>query len=602
MSLATFELTSRQSLLKTSGIVLDKDLLSVYQSIEQSSTRSNLSKAMIFSPNPERISALKLTPERFREAIKDLVEFKLVAQVFEVSFLEERSKLGIATYFLCATETLRNPEESYGFFLERSAKEILRYCKESNVADPNAMQRIAYNLGSGNSSGFGSGLQYLFAKGSFSILPPDSLVNQFKADLKILLEKHNELIGDLDSEFHYVPEEHSSAIFNSFRSEFESRILPNLRNQSTELNEKVLKFEEEESVNEKNIDYKEDWTFLRNVCRACLEYPKLLGESGRLLTHTIVKLSILAENHQIKLEKSERDRQALKCIKDMDGGKDIESLFPRVNLEDPDDMPKSVVDALRIDREILHVEWYTPNHKLIVFAKKKTETLMEINRIIYEKFCHTTEYPLYFRALLEANEKDVYEVFQRSEFVKIYGKSLQATYLRYIPFFYKIFAWLGIRSLINAGYVKAKSIIKYNQMERQFQYEKRYEKLIKERLQMRLENLAKKELMKYKIFLINALKEIYFFEQRIPNSEEIAFQYPALTPVMQEKVCKEFEFGVVQGEGGFAGENLIFFPASPEYEEKNRELRYLTDDILSGSVASDEGIKTRASLLKELLP
>lgn len=597
----TFDLTTRAKLAKTSGILLDRDLLPVFQSIENLSTRNNIAKGMLFSPTDEKLGQLKVNPLRFREIARDLIDFKLVAQVFEAVYDPGYPEMRLVTYFLCETESIRDVSSAYPVMVEKSAKAIHQFCKERCIADVKNLHRIAYNLSSGNARGFGTQMQSLFGKGNFIVLPPDDYLREFTQDIGTKLNSYNDLIGNLDTSLFYVPEEASEEALAIFRNAFESKVLPMHRLKNTEYDEKIKTLEDQESVSEKNLDYSGEYEFARSVARISLGYPKLLGEAGKLLVDTISKLSVEAEAYHKKKEKSERDRLAVEITKRLDTGIDLDDLFLRVNLEDNDAIPRPVLDLLKVDREILSAEWYAPNYKLMIFAKKKVENLKTINQIIFNEYKNSTDFILYFRALLESNEKDISEIFQDSQFVKTYGKSLQECYLRYIPFIYKIFAWLGIKALINTGYTKAKSLIKFHQMDRQFQYEKRYQKRLKERMEKRVEELAKKELEKFRNYLVNALEDFYFIGKIIPTCEEISNQYPALIPLMLEKVTREFHFGVVEN-GGFMAGNLIFFPNTDAWEEKNRSIQNLTYDILAGKFNSSNDILARAKLLKERLP
>lgn len=592
-----FELTTRQALVKTSGIVLDKEFLQVFQAIENYSTKQNLNKAMLFTPSQERLEVLKIDRDRFREVIKDLIEFRLVAQVFELVWNSTSNILEIQSYFLAQTETLRDPGLAYEFFLERSFKELQRYCSESNILHLDKAKTIAYHLASGNIDSLGNGLAHLFQAKSFLVPPPKNLIQSFILDLQERIEKQVELIGSLDKNLYYVPEVESVEIYNCFRNEFEARLLPFFRTKNMELHEKIETIEREEAIQEKSLNYTGNWEATRKVARVCLEYPDILQSHGKIFLNTVVKLSILAERHTNEKIRMERDKTVSLLIRQMETGNDIDSLFLRVNTEEPGAITQEICNALKIHKEVLHAEWFTPTNKLMLFALNKIENLKKINQIIHDSFKNTTEYPLYFRELLEKNEKEIQSIFKDSTFLKTYGKNLQAVYLRYIPFYYRIFAWLGIAAIINAGYAKAKSIIKYKQMDRKFQYEKRKEKLEKERLKERLEELAAKEIFQYARFLEQALENFYFIEKKIPDAEELTNFYPAITPLMLEKVCKEYKFTVIEN-GGFAGGNLIAFPNTPEYFEKKQKLLQTIQEIqMSKNV--DPKSKERAKLLEK---
>jgi hypothetical protein len=592
------ELTNRIQFAKTSGIVLDRDLLSVYQMIEIYSVKGNVAKSALFHYDRDKIESSGLTHERFRTALASLIDFKLVGQVFEVTYDRESKVLDLEIYYFVETDSLRDPNFIYTTMVEKSSKSIFEFCKETKRANPKEMGIIAFNLGSGNLKAWGETFYSLFAKGKFLILPDDDFLKQFISDLKSELDHYNNLIGSLDQSFYFVPEDNARDIFLQFSIVLESKLIPALAAKSPEISQKIKDLEANEDIQKKSPDYSGDWEYLRNLATLAMDSGKLISESGKILANTVIKLSVEAESYQKKQEKQVKDKQFLNLVKALDSGEDLDSLFLRVNIEDYSSIPRSILDMLRVDREILSAEFFTSSSKLQLFAIKKPANLKKINQIIYNQYRFDTDYILFFRNLLESNEKDVYEVFQDKEFVKLYGKSLQEAYLRYIPFIYKIFAFLGIQFLINAGYAKAKSIIKFKQMERQFQFEKRQEKQYKERLEARKLEIQKELLTKYKMFLLSGMEESISLLKKIPSVGEISLEIPALSPAVIDQLVSEFSFRLTtKGQAG--QDTLLLFPLEPGYEEKNREFKYLVDDILADRIQSDEIQKSRAKLLKE---
>ncbi|TGL21509.1 hypothetical protein EHQ42_05320, partial [Leptospira levettii] len=86
-----------------------------------------------------------------------------------------------------------------------------------------------------------------------------------------------------------------------------------------------------------------------------------------------------------------------------------------------------------------------------VFVNNNQNNIKEINTLIYQNYRFTTEHILYLKAILELNEKELKPIFKDEEFVKTYGKNLQAVYFNYIPWFYKLFYFLGITPIVNSG-------------------------------------------------------------------------------------------------------------------------------------------------------
>jgi hypothetical protein len=69
---------------------------------------------------------------------------------------------------------------------------------------------------------------------------------------------------------------------------------------------------------------------------------------------------------------------------------------------------------------------------------------------------------------------------------------------------------------------------------------------------------------------------------------------------MLEKVAKEFHFTIIEN-GGFSSGNLLVFPKTEEWAEKNQKIQSLALNLSSKKTLSTPEQSKRATLVKENL-
>ncbi|TGL20247.1 hypothetical protein EHQ42_06090, partial [Leptospira levettii] len=152
-----------------------------------------------------------------------------------------------------------------------------------------------------------------------------------------------------------------------------------------------------------------------------------------------------------------------------------------------------------------------------------------------------------------------------------------------IPWFYKLFYFLGITPIVNSGYAKAKSILTFLQMDRQFLYQKRRENFFKKKLREREERIEKEKKQQLKKALVSALSDAYFNKNCLPSVDWLGMNYPAFSAETLEKMIPDFAFLSTTGKS-IKPHSVILFPNSPEFDSLNKKLKDLLNQWIRGEI------------------
>jgi hypothetical protein len=410
------------------------------------------------------------------------------------------------------------------------------------------------------------------------------IVDALEADGKIIYLPH---IG-----IYSVSESTSIEFLHLANEILISKIEPIVRNFDPDIRAGLERVLEQDN----NLDVTEVEIFRRKI-DILYSFRDILKEKGFYKFAILLKkISEIAKKYEEVEKRKEVDKLLKVYLKMLESHFDFDSRLLRINLEKDNEHDVVIIDILRKNPNILSAEWYDPESKTAIFVLNHISNLREINELIYQNYRFTTEYILYLKAIVETNDKDLKELFKDKEFVSIYGKNLQSVYFKYIPWYYKLFYYLGISPIVNSGYAKAKSIITYSQMDRQFQYQKRRENFFKRKIREREEKIERNRKQQLKKALVTAILEAFLQKESIPYADWINSNYPALTNEVIEKMIPDFAFISTTGKS-VKPESVILLPNSDEYSSKNKEIK----DIINVWLRDEEqGFKRDSKLLAEI--
>jgi len=571
---------------RTSGIILQKEGLTIMKAIEIQSTKENFDHGHLFEPITQNFDKLKIAHDIALDQIWELIDYGIVTQIFDLRLDEVNNELYIRPFLVSNQEGLFTLEESFHKLLSKSVSKIKKYIIDKKPLTEELWRLILIKISDPEylkNFGEQDELDRWLDLKKFPFPPSKEMVNsarnliteELNRDPKLMILPKIGFYSFLDSQ-----------AFNFLQISMEiflAKIEPLLKNLDLALKDRLDEFSrlEKESLASNNGN---EIISIQKRLEIYLPFEKLMNEKGYDLYLSVLnKLSKVAEKTIEAEKKQEIEKLLLVYLKMLESTFDFDSRLLRLNLEKEDENLQIIIEQLKKNPNVLSAEWHDDTTKIIVFSLKNIQSLKDINKLIYENHRFTTEYILYFKSLIEFNEPDIKPIFQDEEFVKFYGRNLQAVYFNYIPWFYKFFYYIGITPIVNIGYAKAKSIIAYSQMDRQFKYNKRRETYFKKKIREREERLEKEKKFQHKRILIQAIEEAFFTKKTLPTMEWICANYPIFSMSVIEKMIPDFAFQKFPNRD-FTDSTILTFPNSPEFELRNQKLK----DLLNLWIRGDE--------------
>lgn len=591
------KLTTKENLGRTSGILLQKEALLIMKQIEVLSTKENFDHGYLFEPNESSFEKLKLDLETGLDQVWQIIDHGLGTQLFEIRFEPESKELTLVNFIVGLPAGGVPFEDCYFALLRRSVDALKRYTANKRVLTEEVWKRILLKITDfeyDETKGAGDELDLLIDPKKFPIAPSKEVLSRSRGLIIDELDKDPKIIYLPHTGMYSISESQSPEFLALANEILVSKIEPVLRNFDSEIKIGLDRVYDQD--NGSSIEINENEIFRRKI-DILFSFRDLLSEKGfSKFVMVMKKICEIAKKQEEAEAKKETDKLLKVYLKMLESHFDFDSRLLRINLEKDNQHDVVIIDILRKNPSILSAEWFDPDSKTAIFVLNQINNIREINDLIYQNYRFTTEYILYLKAIVEANDKDLKELFKDKEFVSTYGKNLQAVYFKYIPWYYKLFYYLGISPIVNSGYAKAKSIITYSQMDRQFQYQKRRENFYKKKLREREEKIEKNKKLQFKKALVTAIEEAFLQKEILPTVEWIQTNYPALTSEVLEKMIPDFAFVTTTGKT-VKQESVILLPNSDEYVGKNKTIKDLINVWLRDE---EQGFKRDAKLLVDV--
>lgn len=589
------KLTTKENLGRTSGIILQKEALLIMKQIEAYSNKENYTRGVLFEPTEASFEKLKLDLETGMDQVWQIIDHGLGTQLFEIRFDPGAGELRLVPVVAGLPGGGVPIEECYHSLLNRSIESLERYAVQKRVLTEETWKKILLKITDfeyDETAGFGDELDECLDPKKFPFPPSKDMLNRSRGLIVDALEADGKIIYLPHIGIYSVSESTSIEFLHLANEILISKIEPIVRNFDPDIRAGLERVLEQDN----NLDVTEVEIFRRKI-DILYSFRDILKEKGFYKFAILLKkISEIAKKYEEVEKRKEVDKLLKVYLKMLESHFDFDSRLLRINLEKDNEHDVVIIDILRKNPNILSAEWYDPESKTAIFVLNHISNLREINELIYQNYRFTTEYILYLKAIVETNDKDLKELFKDKEFVSIYGKNLQSVYFKYIPWYYKLFYYLGISPIVNSGYAKAKSIITYSQMDRQFQYQKRRENFFKRKIREREEKIERNRKQQLKKALVTAILEAFLQKESIPYADWINSNYPALTNEVIEKMIPDFAFISTTGKS-VKPESVILLPNSDEYSSKNKEIK----DIINVWLRDEEqGFKRDSKLLAEI--
>ncbi|EOQ86994.1 hypothetical protein LEP1GSC202_0063 [Leptospira yanagawae serovar Saopaulo str. Sao Paulo = ATCC 700523] len=575
------QLTTKENLGRSSGIILQKEALSIMKTVEAQSSRENIEAGHLFRPTDANFEKLKMDRETAFDQMWELIDYGLATQLFEIKYDADIGELRLVT-FLVGLPSGMPLEEPYKLLIGRSTEHIYQFIQNKRTLTEDTWRNVLNQLADIDykEDGPGDELDRLLDPKQFPLQPSSEMlkrsrgliIDELAAEAKVIVLPH---IG-----FYYLPESEAAHFLNIANEYLMTKVEPFAKAFDSEIR---LALDRLFSPGTGDVEINEI-EIIRAKVDTLYSFKETLKEHGFYsFIHNLKKVTEIAVKFAEVEKRKEVDRLLKVYMKMLDSQFDFDSRLLRINLEKDDEHNLVIVDLLRKNPKVLSAEWHDADSKIAVFVNNNQNNIKEINSLIYQNYRFTTEHILYLKAILELNEKELKPIFKDEEFVKTYGKNLQAVYFNYIPWFYKLFYFLGITPIVNSGYAKAKSILTFLQMDRQFLYQKRRENFFKKKLREREERLEKEKKQQLKKALVSALSDAYFKKNCLPSVDWLGMNYPAFSAEKLEKMIPDFAFLSTTGKS-IKPHSVILFPNSPEFESFNKDLKDLLNQWIRGEV------------------
>ncbi|TGN19555.1 hypothetical protein [Leptospira idonii] len=572
---AFLTITTKEMIGRASGIILQKEALSIMKAVEAHSTRENFEHGGLFQPTESAFEKLKISMEVALEHLWQIIDYGIATQLFEIRYNLTTSQLDFIPFVVSVPEGIPTMEDAFHRLLKRSSDAVKKFATDKRTLNDEAWRSILLKISDPH-------FMENFTEGDEidSLLDPKSF--PYPPSLTMLRKGKELIIEELDSEVKLVVIPHigiyslldnqAQNFLNIAYELFVAKIEPLAKSFDMGLRDRIeeMNLEIKETLSSSDINEIE---LIRKRMDIYLAYEPILKEKGYYrIVKVIRKLCDVAFKTYESDKKVELDKLLRVYLTMLESSFDFDSRLLRINLEKDSKNDMVIIDQLRKNPKVLSAEWHDADAKMAIFTLKLVSSIKEINSLIYENYRFTTEHILYLKAIVEANESEIKSVFKDEEFLKLYGRNLQAVYFKYIPWFYKLFYFLGITPLVNSGYAKAKSILVYSQMDRQFLYEKRKENAIRKKIKEKEEKIEKDKKIQNKRVLVQALEEAFFIKGTVPTVEWIQANYPIFTLEVLEKMIPDFAFHKFPNKP-LADDSILSFPDAPEFEFKNKRLK-----------------------------
>ncbi|TGL57365.1 hypothetical protein EHQ58_13815 [Leptospira ognonensis] len=597
------QITSKELLSRSAGIILQKEGLTIMKAIEAQSRKSNFDSGSLFQATEASFDKLKIATELAYDQLWELIDFGIVTQMFEIRLNKTSEAMELVPYVVSIPEDLPSLEDAFHRLLNRSVSQIKNYVLEKKSLTEDLWRLILVKI---------SDPEYIknFSEGDDLFHWTDTKKFPFSPSKAMLVEARELILDGLSRETQLlvIPKIGFYSLVNSQISNllviayelFIAKIEPLVRNFDLGLQDRLEEIGREDAEN-LIAGPLDEILQIKTRINLYLAYEPMLREKGYFQYISIMnQLCGLAEKEVEAARKVDLEKLLRGYLTMLESTLDFDSSFLRLNIEREDRNEIEVIDLLRKNRDVLSAVWHDEDNKVAIFALKNIQKLIEINNQIYNHYRFTTKFILYFKALIEFNEPDIKAIFKDEDFLKTYGKNLEAVYFHYIPWYYRIFYYLNIDPITNIGYSKAKSIISYGQMEREIKYKARRENYFKRKLREKQERIEKEKRVQHKRILIQAIEEAFFTKNTIPTLEWILGNYPIFSPQLIEKIIQDFAF-LKYPNKGISDDTILLFPNSPEFGKRYKRLMDETNARLREDSETNEPIKAKLIEIRSFL-
>lgn len=588
---AFLELLKEQEAMARGANLGDKIHHAVYKTIKTNSTVDAVRHNTLYHVGVNIADVLHLTKKDLLAVLARLIADRVITQVFIFYFEPGQTKIGFRPVFITLPpEDRQTMGQLFQEGIVQSAKAVESFLDSLPQAAPDLIWKdLEKDLAmeqNPSAADLPASILDLFAEvhgAAFEVAPAPEMITTTLSELQDTLAKKGRLVHVLDYGFLPLRDREILDRVEGAADFLLARVIPKYRmrsNLKAELEQ--VRLEEATYYLSENVPRTAEFsarranlikkTILADPGRKGVRYP------GALACETLILVEPLSRPRYADLWKSELNSvhmQFKERLKKETNNWDELLLF----LEEKDTLnfPKEAWKRILEDREILHNTWETPETSIHVFLRKDPEVF----RVLVEGMANVPAEDhwkiLAMKFLLDRYESHFSSLFHDENFVRSYGRLLRLAYIDYIPWYFRIFIWLGLTWFQDRSFQIAKQRIQSEQHTQSSLNQGKAVQIKEEREREKHNMLARIQEMSSANQIVEALDRFYFAQQWIPSLSDVQGVLKEMENSTFKDTLTRDRFQIVRDGKGSPDQDLLVYPGNHEWRVRSGRLRRAVD-------------------------
>lgn len=580
----------------------DKTIHTIYKTIQKLSTLNSVRANQLFTLETVVPGTLNLSKIEIKNALRRLLDYGLIAQIFRLNLSPGSSQITLVPCFISSS-----PEEG-----EDKALRLFHAVKTQTASlieayldslPPIAVETIKRDMETDiNSSvplraedipGSVVNIFSVVDKKNFEIVPPRELLHETVRELTLELVEHGK-VKELEN--YGLLAIRKNEIINRFQAADEfilKKVIPRYKDKGN-LKRELSRISTEESLNKLSSPDDYAWKFAVQRAAAIKEAVQnsSLADSnlrypGALAVETVLKLGDLADGQFAEL-RQKRNAEMVQEFKDqletssLDGHPGI--CF--VERGDISKFPAEVWQSLLRDTSMRNGEWHLRKSTHTVFIFSNLDSLRQLVKVLSYLSSADSWKILAFDFIFtrEISSSPFKELFNDASFEEEYNNLIQKAALEYMPWYFRIFALLGLNIFRSMALEIAHNKLHYEQSLLKIKNRDRYESLDKKEREERREKMDQLKKMAGIMQIIEILDRFYMNEKNVPTIKLVRRKMPDIEQEEFDKLIREGNFQILPGGKEEDPINrILLYPVDYAWAVKRNKLRKVLDEILGGT-------------------
>jgi hypothetical protein len=614
---AFLELLKEQEAMARGANLGDKIHHAVYKTIKSNSTVDAVRHNALYHVGVNIPDVLHLTKKDLLAVLSRLIADRVITQIFIFYFEPGQTKIAFRPVFITLpSEERQTIGQLFQEGIVQSARAVESFLDSLPPATPELIwQDLEKDLVTEHNPSpaeLPSSIIDPFAEvhgAAFEVAPAPDMIATTLSELQESLAKRGRLLHVLDYGFMPIREREILERVEAAADFLLARVVPKYRmrgNLKAELEQ--VRMEEATYYLNENVAKTAEFaarratlikkTILSDPGRKGVRYPGALACETLLLVEPFSRPRYQelwkAELNSVHMQFKERLKKETN---------NWEELLLFIDEKDTLGFPKEAWKRITEDRELLHNTWERPDTTVHVFLRKDADAF----RVLVEGMDAVPLQDhwkiLAMKFLLDRFESHFSSLFHDENFVRSYGRLLRIAYIDYIPWYFRIFIWLGLNWFQDRSFQIAKQRIQSEQHTQAGENQSKAVQVKEEREKEKHAMLARIQEMGAANQVIEALDRFYFNQQWIPSVVEVQGTLKEMELSTFRDTLARDRFQIVKEGRGNPAEDILVYPANHEWRVRSGRLRRAIDRMAQAypeAMQSDEA-KTMHDRMKRLI-